>query len=90
MHYESIKGAVTLKDSSYGDKQFFTVQITNRGIYIYNRKYTLVNAFVNLKIESIVYMDNAYLYCLCNANRDKIEKHGEIEDEGVETVQNID
>lgn len=86
MNYESIKGAVTLKDSSYGDKQFFTVQITNRGIYIYNREFKLVNAYVNLNIQSIIYMDNAYLYCLCNANRASIEKHGEIEGEGVEQV----
>ena len=69
MNYESVKGAVVLKDPSYGDKQFFTVQITDRGIYVYNRKFNLVNAYVNLKIQSIVYLDNAYLYCLSNPTR---------------------
>ena len=86
MNYGDIRGAVVLKDPSYGDKQFFTIQITDRGIYIYNRKFTLVNAYVNISIQSIIYMDNAYLYCLCNAGRGTIEKHGEIEGEGVEDV----
>ena len=67
------------------------MQITDRGIYVYNRKFNLVNAYINLKIQSIVYLDNAYLYCLCNPTRGEIEKHGEIEGEGIESVsKNID
>ena len=43
----------------------------------------MVNAYVNPNIKSVLYMDDAYLYCLANEIKNPIEKHGKIKDEDV-------
>ena len=65
--YELLYGGVVVKGETYGKEQFYTVQVTNQGINVYDRQNELVNAYVNPNIQSVLYMDDAYLYCLANS-----------------------
>ena len=76
-----------MKNETYGKEQFYTVQVTNQGISIYDRKNELVHAYVNPNIQSVLYMDDAYLYCLADAVTEPIYKHGNIEGEDVDLVK---
>jgi len=63
-----------VKSNDYKEKQCFTIQITDIGINIFDRNYTLQASYNNSNIKSIVFSDDFYMYCLCGAVSDPIVK----------------
>ena len=78
---------MVVKDENYGIEQFYTVQVTNKSINIYNREHHLIGAYSNPNIKSVLYMDDSYLYCLANPVTAPIQKYGEFADEDVTTAK---
>ena len=71
-----LNGALVVEGKNYGERQFYTVQVTDVGINIFDRSYNFHASYNNTCIRSVVFSDDAYLYTLSDAIRIPISKIG--------------
>ena len=66
----------------YKDKQCFTIQVTDRGINVFDRKNRLQRSYEGTNIKSMIFSDDSYLYCIAGDMNDGIVKYDDAEDAG--------